>query len=100
MANAIKLQVSGDGYRLTCGEEVSDSVAFGEPLEVELKGKRYLAFCDTADGGTEADEMEPLFEHWVYEVRPLEDVEPEDVADFDDGEEEVDVLARDGDEAA
>lgn len=80
----VRLLTCPDGYKLGLGDDTSDLVDFGEPLEWEApNGKRYLAFVDLpVDAGEEAENVESQLDSWVYEVKPLAHVEPED----DEGE--------------
>lgn len=99
-----RVQVGVDGYRIAVGEEVTDFYDFGEVCEVELGGKRYLAFVDLpegveVDGETVSEDVESKLEYWLYEVTPVEG-EPEDVEGDEDGEEDADTDGNgdDGDE--
>ena len=85
----VRLLTCPDGYKLGLGDDTSELVSFGEPLEWEApNGKTYLAFADLPDGKDEAENVESLLPSWVYEVKPLTHVEPEDEGDGDGGEED------------
>jgi hypothetical protein len=85
----VRLLTVPDGYKLCLGEDESELVPFGEPLEWEApNGKKYLAFVDLPEGaGDEAQNVESLLPSWVYEAKALEHVEPEDEED-DEGDED------------
>lgn len=82
------VQFSEDGYRIRVGEEYSQVMDLGEPIEwVDGHGVRYLAFCDLEGGGDaqgEGDATESRFEHWLYEGTPVEDAVVEDVEGFEE----------------
>ena len=85
----VRLLTCSEGYKLALGTDESDLVEFGEPLEWEApNGKRYLAFADLPEGKEEAENVESLLDSWVYEVKPLAHVEPEDEDEGDDEDEE------------
>lgn len=98
----VRLLTSPEGYQLALGEEKSDLVDFGEPLEWEApNGKRYLAYVDLPEGKEEAENVESELDSWVYEVKPLSHVEPEDAEEGEgdqDDEEEDDEDEDDEDE--
>ena len=85
----IRLITVPEGYKLALGEDESELVGFGEPLEWQAtNGKTYLAFVDLPEGTVEeAENVESLLDSWVYEVKPLPHVEPEDVDGEGDGDE-------------
>lgn len=76
----VRLLTTPEGYKLTLGDGESELVDFGEPLQWEAtNGKTYLAFVDLPEGaGEEAENVESLLDSWVYEAKPLSQVEPED----------------------
>lgn len=86
----IRLLTCPEGYKLALGEDESDLVDFGEPLEWEAgNGKTYLAFVDLPEGaGDEAENVESLLASWVYEVKALDHVDPVDSEEEDDGDED------------
>ena len=88
----VRLVTVPDGYKLALGDDESELVLFGDPLEWEApNGKRYLAFVDLPEGADEeAENVESLLPSWVYEAKPLEHVEPEDEEDEGDGEDDED----------
>ncbi len=95
----VRLLTCPEGYKLGLGDDTSELVEFGEPLEWEApNGKTYLAFADLPDGKDEAENVESLLPSWVYEVKPLAHVEPEDEGDEGDEEDEGDAEDGEGDE--
>lgn len=90
---------SEDGYLLRVGKESSELVPFGQPLEVELGGERWLALIDLPEGSDEASETESTLEYWLYKVEPMLDADIEFEEDDDeDSEDEVEVTVPGGDE--
>lgn len=88
----VKLLLLPDGYKLSLEGKESGLVEFGEPLEWDApNGKRYLAYVDLPEGADEeADNAESCLDQWVYEVKPLSHVEPEDVGGDEDEDEDED----------
>ena len=88
----VRLLTVPDGYKLALGDDESELVPFGEPLEWEApNGKKYLAFVDLPEGaGDEAQNVESLLPSWVYEAKALEHVEPEDEEEDDEDDDEDD----------
>ena len=86
----VRLLTVPDGYKLALGDDESELVPFGEPLEWEApNGKKYLAFVDLPEGADEeAENVESLLPSWVYEAKALEHVEPEDEEDDEDDEDD------------
>ncbi len=84
----IRLLTCPEGYKLALGEDESELVDFGDPLQWEApNGKTYLAFVDLPEGaGDEAENVESLLPTWVYEAKALEHVEPEDDEDEEGAE--------------
>lgn len=92
----VMIQLGESGYRIRQGTATSDEVILGEPIEWRApNGKTYLACIDLPDGSEEASEVESMFEHYVYEVRPVVDADIEEVELEEDEEGEGD---GDGDE--
>jgi len=90
-----------DGYYLKVGSEESDVVPFGEPLEVELGGERWLCMVDLPEGADEAAETESVLDSWLYKVVPMAETEFEFEEDDDedaDGEEPVEITVPDDDQ--
>lgn len=91
-----------DGYYLKVDKEESDVVPFGEPLEVELGGERWLCMVDLPDGADEAAETESVLDSWLYKVEPMAETEfefeEEDDEDDVDGEEPVEITVPDDDQ--
>jgi hypothetical protein len=73
MANGVMIQLgTGGSYRITCGDDHSEEVPLGESIEWNApNGKTYLTFCDLEAGAEESDTVESMFEHYVYEVKPI-----------------------------
>jgi len=88
----VRLITCPDGYKLALDTDESGLVGFGEPLEWQAtNGKTYLAFVDLPEGTEEeAENVESLLDSWVYEVRPLAHVEPEDEDGDDDEDDDQD----------
>jgi len=93
-----------DGYRLTVGEESSSLVPYGSPMEVELGGKRWLAFIDLPNAQEESTETETQLESWLYEVVPVaeEDIDfvegDDEDLDEDDDDDQVEVTVPEEEE--
>jgi hypothetical protein len=89
MATDVMIQLgTGGSYRITCGDDHSDSLPLGEGIEWKApNGKLYIAFCDLEGGAAESDTVESMFEHYVYEAKPVAaaDVMEEE---FDEGGDE------------
>lgn len=91
-----KLELLTEGYRLRVGETVTEPVDWGECLDVEIGGKKYMAFLDLPDNAKEgdaADSVESKLTEFLYIDGvgiPEEDVEMEDVADDDDDDDDDD----------
>jgi hypothetical protein len=82
-----KLQMAGDSYQIVVGSEESGWAGFGEPIDCQLAGGRYVALVDLKDGEEDAVS---LLDAWVYRVdRAWEDAAViEEVDDEgDEGEE-------------
>src|SRR5271166_4254244 len=94
------ITTSEDGYTLTIGNESTDVIPFGTPLEVDLGGKRWLAYIDLPEGSDESSDFESVLENWLYEVTPVmdEDIEFEEDEDGDQDEVEVTVPGDDEEE--
>lgn len=88
---------SAGGYCIRQGTAKSEVVDLGDSIEWKApNGKMYLAFLDLADAmGDEGTEVESMFEHYVYECRPIPDAEIEEV-DGGDGEGEGDESGESG----
>ena len=63
-----KIILIEDAYMLEVGEERSEPVPFGLPIEVELGGSKYLAMVDLPEGTEEASDVESLLNSWVYRI--------------------------------
>jgi len=85
---------SEDGYSLRVGDEMSDEVPFGQPLEAELGGQRWLALIDLPEGADESSETETVLEYWLYKVVPVsdDDLEFEEDEEGDGEEEPVEIM--------
>jgi len=94
------IETNEDSYRLTVGEESSEFVPFGSPLEVELSGDTWLCFIDLPTGQDESGDTESVLANWLYKVEPVADEDIEFVdSDDESGDEDEDDDADDaGDE--
>ena len=87
MAELAVLQTTDDGYRIAVGEDTSAVFDFGTAAEfVAPDGRRFIAYVDLPEGGDESDEVESVFEYWLYEATPV-DGEPEELENFDEADE-------------
>src|SRR5271166_6679273 len=93
------ITTSEDGYTLTIGDESTDVIPFGTPLEVDLAGKRWLAYIDLPEGSDESSDFESVLENWLYEVTPVMDEDIEFEEDEDDADDAVEVTVPDDDDA-
>lgn len=69
-----QLLMWADGYSVAYGGEESEKVEYGEALEVTLEGRRFLALVEEGEEGK--GEVSTPLEFWLYEVTPVEGVEP------------------------
>src|ERR1700678_3024912 len=95
----LKIQLTEEEYRLVIDGTPTEPAQYGESIECEVDGHRYMALADVGDG--DGDTVESQLDSWVYvDGVGVEDVEIEDVDAFD-GEDavEVDDGERDEDDA-
>lgn len=78
----MKIQLTEDSYRLVIDGTPTESAVYGESIECELDGHKYLCLLDI--GADEAEEVESSLGSWVYvDGDGVDDVEMEDVDSFD-----------------
>lgn len=97
--NAVKIQLGETEYQIVVGEQESGWMDYGEALDAEIGGVRYLALVEEdPDDGEQV--RSALGDVWVYCVSAgLESVELEDVDDADDAEEGEEGEGEEGEEA-
>lgn len=93
----VNIQLGRDGvYRIVCGMDHSNAEYIGLPIEWKApNGKRYIAFCDLPQDtvNDESNEIESMFESFIYEAKPVNNGENIDEdGDFGDEEDEGDDL--------
>ena len=84
----LKIQLIDDAYRLVIDGTPTESAAYGESLECNYNGHKYLCLLDIGDKA--GDTVESVLDSWVYvDGQGIDDVPMEDVDDFE-GDGEVD----------
>jgi hypothetical protein len=92
----LKIQLTEEEYRLVINGTPTEPAPYGESIECEIDGHRYMALADVGDG--EGDTVESQLDSWMYvDGVGVEDVEIEDVEAFD-GEDAVEEGDGEGDE--
>ena len=92
----LKIQLTEEEYRIVIDGTPTEPAPYGESIECEIDGHRYMALADVGDG--EGDTVESQLDSWMYvDGVGVEDVEIEDVEAFD-GEDAVEVDDGEGDE--
>src|ERR1700677_1101592 len=92
----LKIQLTEEEYRLVIDGTPTEPAPYGESIECEVDGHRYMALADVGDG--DGDTVESQLDSWVYvDGVGVEDVEIEDVDAFDgeDAVEDADADAED-----
>jgi hypothetical protein len=83
----LKIQLTEEEYRIVIDGTPTEPAPYGESIECEVDGHRYMALADVGDG--DGDTVESQLDSWVYvDGVGVEDVEIEDVDAFD-GEDAV-----------
>lgn len=106
MPDPITIQLTETEYRLVIDGTPTEPAAFGESLECEFDGHKYMCLLDLGDD--EGDEVESSLDSWVYVDgvgvdEPgvvMEDVDgasfSDDPGDVDDEVDEVEVEVEEG----
>ena len=93
----LKIQLTEEEYRLVIDGTPTEPAPYGESIECEVDGHRYMALADVGDG--EGDTVESQLDSWVYvDGVGVEDVEIEDVEAFDGEGDVVEEDDGEGDE--
>lgn len=94
----VTVELGSTGYRLRVGEEVTEFVDYGDPLEATIGGKLYGCFMDLPDGMEDASEVESMTDHDVYEMTPVSDCETVEIEEDEDEEDEDEDEGVEGEE--
>jgi hypothetical protein len=93
----LKIQLTEDEYRIVIDGTPTEPAQYGESIECEVDGHRYMALADVGDG--DGDTVESQLDSWVYvDGAGVEDVEIEDVDAFDGEGDAVEGDGGEGDE--
>ena len=78
----LKIQLTEEEYRIVIDGTPTEPAPYGESIECEVDGHRYMALADVGDG--DGDTVESQLDSWVYvDGVGVEDVGIEDVDAFD-----------------
>jgi hypothetical protein len=93
----LKIQLTEEEYRIVIDGTPTEPAQYGESIECEVDGHRYMALADVGDG--DGDTVESQLDSWVYvDGVGVEDVEIGDVEAFDGEGDVVEEDDGEGDE--
>jgi hypothetical protein len=101
----LKIQLTEEEYRIVIDGTPTEPAQYGESIECEVDGHRYMALADVGDG--DGDTVESQLDSWVYvdgvgvedvEIEDVDAFDGEDVVEGDDGDSEGDEDEPDADD--